>query len=181
MVQVPPGLMRNKWYPRRMAVYVTPAELEVMGSRKIVAPPDGSYGSRTVAVQAPVGLSSEPKEVKKPRKERVTNPARADILSVRLCHNFPQMRGPGFLTTHVARTLLRIVVASTSAQSRILPNGYYNCSTSSQENITVYTRFICDFSCSRREREKSSPASGYLWLSVDNRYRREPEGHSGRG
>ncbi|PQE12368.1 ribosomal l9 RNAse h1 protein [Rutstroemia sp. NJR-2017a BVV2] len=79
MVQVPPGLMRNKWYPRRQAVYVTPAELEVMGSRKIVAPPDGSYGSRTVAVQAPVGLSSEPKEVKKLRKERA--PTRGDILS----------------------------------------------------------------------------------------------------
>jgi hypothetical protein len=172
MVQVPPGLMRNKWYPRRQAVYVTPAELEVMGSRKIVAPPDGSYGSRTVAVQAPVTISSEPKEAKKLRKERAPTRARGDILSVRLCHNFPQMRGPAFLTsTHVARTVFRIVVASTSAQSRILPNGYHNCSTSSQENITVYTRIICDFSCSRREREKGTRESGYLWLSVDNRYR----------
>lgn len=163
MVQVPPGLMRNKWYPRRMAVYVTPAELEVMGSRKIVAPPDGSYGSRTVAVQAPVGLSSEPKEVKKPRKERVTNPARADILSVRLCHNFPQMRVLGFLiSTHVARTLLRIVVASASARSRIFPNGYHNCTTSSQEDIAVNTRIVCSFSCSRREREEGTTESGYL-------------------
>ncbi|KAM3075722.1 Fructose-bisphosphate aldolase 1 [Clarireedia jacksonii] len=82
MVQVPPGLMRNKWYPSHIAVYVTPAELEALGSRKIVAPPDGSFGSRRVAVQAPVDLPSEPKEKKqKSRRERTTNSAGVEILS----------------------------------------------------------------------------------------------------
>ncbi|KAI9644769.1 Fructose-bisphosphate aldolase 1 [Ciborinia camelliae] len=48
IVQVPPGLMRNKLYGRGFAVYVTPTTSEEAGSRKMVSPPDSAFGKRKI-------------------------------------------------------------------------------------------------------------------------------------
>ncbi|KAF7931196.1 uncharacterized protein EAE98_002380 [Botrytis deweyae] len=54
IVQVPPGLMRNKLYGRGFAVYVTPTGSEQVGSRKNVALPDSTFGKRKAARIEPV-------------------------------------------------------------------------------------------------------------------------------
>lgn len=64
MVNVPPGLMRNKLYGRKWAVYVTPTELEELGSKKNVAPPDTAFGRRKTL--KPESITSTPPKKKKP-------------------------------------------------------------------------------------------------------------------
>ncbi|KAJ8060989.1 hypothetical protein OCU04_010067 [Sclerotinia nivalis] len=71
IVQVPPGLMRNKLYGRGFAVYVTPGESGESGLRKLVSPPDSTFGKRkTIRIEQ---VQDQKKAYKFPSGERRLN------------------------------------------------------------------------------------------------------------
>ncbi|CAD6446733.1 8eb76dfc-b9fb-478d-85e2-3ad2ef51865f [Sclerotinia trifoliorum] len=70
IVQVPPGLMRNKLYGRGFAVYVTPGESGENGLRKLVSPPDSTFGKRKIRIEQ---VQDQEKPEKFPSGERRLN------------------------------------------------------------------------------------------------------------
>ncbi|QSZ30429.1 hypothetical protein DSL72_004952 [Monilinia vaccinii-corymbosi] len=80
IVQVPPGLMRNKLYGRGFAVYVTPTESSHdIGSRKIVAPLDSTFGKRKTRIEQ---VQDMKKPENHPSEIRRLNPKRAPELEL---------------------------------------------------------------------------------------------------
>ena len=99
IVQVPPGLMRNKLYGRGFAVYVTPTESEQAGSRKNVSLPDSTFGKRKAIRIEPV--QDQKKALKFLSGERRLNLKKVvelELLSVRLPSIFPQIKRQEMLT-----------------------------------------------------------------------------------
>ncbi|APA14596.1 hypothetical protein sscle_13g093660 [Sclerotinia sclerotiorum 1980 UF-70] len=70
IVQVPPGLMRNKLYGKGFAVYVTPGESGERGLRKLVSPPDSTFGKRKIRIEQ---VQNQEKPDKFPSGERRLN------------------------------------------------------------------------------------------------------------
>lgn len=93
IVQVPPGLMRNKLYGRGFAVYVTATDSDNADSRKTIAPPDSTFGKRRPFRIEQVQDKKKPEKYPSGiRRLNLNKVAELELLSVRRPRSFYKVK-----------------------------------------------------------------------------------------
>ncbi len=112
---VEPGRMRNSWYPRQKAEYMTVPTSQGLKPQSIIAERDFTFGMKSTEEQSPK---------KTLEKERVVE-VQTKLLPV--CVFWHYIDALWRLTAYVATTSLRNHREVNTLKSHVLQNSYYKC------------------------------------------------------